>query len=716
MAMMVNNNINTNNNFDAFRSLSFLNQNKIALQKEVQRASATRQDVKDTIDNVSAYTIEESLRIRTRILGQVNQNIQDDTALLKTAQGGGSSIVDSIKEIQKLATNAADESLTDNDRMVIQKDINRLVNQIVGDAQITFNGRNLIDGSATTGNQAIATVLSNNSLLNGTTADTALTALQNSSGVNLGITATDRITASYVKDGTAYTTSFTVGNNTLEDIFVNLNKINGVTTADNGMKSLTDAAFVGGGKGIVTAPEPLTDPETLRPDTPDVARPAEVIAEPAPVAEPEEVAAPLVPSEFAINSEAPSDAEVSSAYDELETAVNALNEIEDLPKSLGEFISSLQSEMLTRQDDGSVKDLSDFTASKTYQSLLDEEKALADENADAINAALADSDYANKVSAFNAANTEYNNKVEQYEFNQIAYNAVQAGAEQIDSEDSRYAEAVINYSAQEARAYVQYREQQAAYDQYLTDKAAYDKYVSDKAQWDKYDTDYAKYAAYRKEYDEELYPQYQKDLAYYNMMSASAIKNDGNNGLSLTAQTPGLEGQISGISINVTDTSGRARALANAALNNFETTTFAEDERENNSFNFQIGETVGQTMNFGFKDMRAEAFGLKGTNGNIIDVTTQENANAALSTIKNALSKATEQLQTIGDTEKKLGYIADSLAIEIGNIQEPDSLIRNAGMARTLTVQTIDIFHRDRMQSMFAMANQHASSVLALLR
>ena len=186
--------------------------------------------------------------------------------------------------------------------------------------------------------------------------------------------------------------------------------------------------------------------------------------------------------------------------------------------------------------------------------------------------------------------------------------------------------------------------------------------------------------------------------------------------MSLTAQKPGLEGQISGVSINVTDSSGNAKLTANAALNNFKTTTFADDEREDKSMNFQIGETVGQTMNFGFNDMRAEAFGLKGTNGNIISISTKEDADAALSTINNALSKATEQMQMIGSSEKRLGYIADSLAIEISNIQEPDSLIRNAGMAKSLTVQTIDIFHRDRMQSMFAMANQHASSVLALLR
>ena len=259
---------------DALGSMSILNQNRIAAQREAQRASKTTQTDDDAINNVSAYTIEESLRIRTQVLDQANKNIQDDTALLKTAQGSGNSIVDSIKEIQRLATTATDEALTDVDRRVIQRDINRLVNQISTDSQITFNGRKLIDGSATTSNPSTATILSNNALYSGTTASTALTALQNSNGGSLGIEATDRITASYVQGGNIYTTSFTVGNNKLEDIFINLNKINGV--------SLRDSAFVGGASNILTKP----------------------VEPPAPIAptEPEEVPQPVIPREFVPDS------------------------------------------------------------------------------------------------------------------------------------------------------------------------------------------------------------------------------------------------------------------------------------------------------------------------------------------------------------------------------------------------------------------------------
>lgn len=639
MAMIgsINNSTGTNsNNFDSIRSLSLLNQHRTASQREVQRTSANL-NINNAIANVAAYSIEESLRIRTRTLGQANENIQNDTALLKTAQGSGSSIVDSIKEIQQLATTATDESLTDDDRLVIQRDINRLVNQISADSQITFNGRKLIDGSSTSGSQAIATVLSNDSLSRATTASTMLTDLQNGNGVNLGINASDRVTASYVKDGNAYTTSFTVGTNTLEDVFVNLNKINGF---DN-------AAFIGGGRGILVEPtapiEPTApdNPSKFKPTAPNVERPGE------------EAPKLFVPSEY-----------VSASEPVAPTAPTAVK-----------------------------PDIANYGTDKEYDAAWE--------------------NYDNEMAAYDAAKA-------QYDLKKAAYDAVQAGAEVIqnptDETDPQheakleaYRKAVSEFSTQLAKDYVQYHE--------------------DKKVWNEYDKKYDEYKAYEEKYNQELkpkyledmeqyrkdYAQYQVDLADYRLMTADIVQSD-SDGLHVTARRPGLEGQISGVSINVADGSGNVKFTANAALNNFKTTTFAEDAKEDNSIFFQIGDTVGQAINFGFNDMRAEAFGLKGANGNIISVSTKEDADAALSTINNALGRATDYLQTIGSSERSLGYIADTLANEISNIQEPDLMIRNMDRARQLTFYAMDQFRMNTQQSMFAIANQHSSAVLGLLR
>ena len=334
--------------------------------------------------------------------------------------------------------------------------------------------------------------------------------------------------------------------------------------------------------------------------------------------------------------------------------------------------------------------------------------------------------YANQKDNYDSARIDFNTKYREFAdyvanapdfsvayenytaYLETATNSVYAERKGIVNAYNEYVRENGNYSTAE--------DYQAAYEKYSAYVEAYpalvDQYEREKNEFDNLN---AEYQNYKNDYEKNFLPQYREDLANYNIMAVDIVQPD-SNGLSVAARKTGLAEQISGVSINVTDASGNTKSFATAALNNFRTTTFAEDVREDNSVNFQIGETIDQTINFGFNDMRAEAFGLKGANGKIISIATKEDADAALATIDNALNKATAQLQNIGSSEKRLGYIADTLANEISNIQEPDLLIRNAGMAKTLTVYALDFFQRDRMQSMFAVANQHSSAVFALLR
>lgn len=709
---------------DALGSMSILNQNRIAAQRETQRASKTTQTDDDAINNVSAYTIEESLRIRTQVLGQANKNIQDDTALLKTAQGSGNSIVDSIKEIQRLATTATDEALTDVDRRVIQRDINRLVNQISADSQITFNGRKLIDGSATTSNPSTATILSNNALYSGTTASTALTALQNSNGGSLGIEATDRITASYVQGGNIYTTSFTVGNNKLEDIFINLNKINGV--------SLRDSAFVGGASNILT--KPVEPPAPIAPVAPIA--PAAPTAPIAPT-KTKEVPQPVIPREFVPDSAPALESfETADEYHAAEAIYGAVQAgtatiiEEDVENYASKSFEERTAEITAYNQYLNEMDIYN-SAQANYEAAYAKYETYLENNPDAAEAdSPTNADYNRYVNqkdsydsaraAFNTAYAEFANYVANAPDHSAAYENYAAyldtAPNSVDMERKGIVNAYNEYLRQNGN-YSTAEDYQAAYEKYSAYVEAYPDLVEQyERESSEYERLYSEYETYKNDYEKNFLPQYQKDLADYNVMAADIVKPDGSNGLSVEARKPGLTEQISGVSINVADASGNTKSAATSVLNNFRTTTFAEDAREDNSVFFQIGETIDQTINFGFNDMRAEAFGLKGTDGNIISISTKEDADAALSTINNALNKATEQLQTIGSSEKRLGYIADSLAIEINNIQEPDSMIRNANMAKTLTVYALDFFQRDRMQSMFAIANQHSSAVLGLLR
>lgn len=93
------------------------------------------------------------------------------------------------------------------------------IDQIYDNANVTFNGKYLVDGSKSTASKATYTALTNQSLATDTTADTKLTALKSRSGDGLEFALTDKLTVSYVQAGKTYSTTFEVGDKTLQDVF-----------------------------------------------------------------------------------------------------------------------------------------------------------------------------------------------------------------------------------------------------------------------------------------------------------------------------------------------------------------------------------------------------------------------------------------------------------------------------------------------------------------
>lgn len=138
---------------------------------------------------------------------------------MKVAEGAVSSTVEILKTLKEKAVNAANDSNTDSDRQTIQKELDQSIDQINDNANVTFNGKHLVDGSKNTIGNATYTALSNQSLKVGTDADTKLTDLCARSGDSLEINETDKVTVSYVQGGKTYSTTFQVGDKTLQDIF-----------------------------------------------------------------------------------------------------------------------------------------------------------------------------------------------------------------------------------------------------------------------------------------------------------------------------------------------------------------------------------------------------------------------------------------------------------------------------------------------------------------
>ncbi len=178
----------------------------------------------------------------------------------------------------------------------------------------------------------------------------------------------------------------------------------------------------------------------------------------------------------------------------------------------------------------------------------------------------------------------------------------------------------------------------------------------------------------------------------------------------------GVDKQISGLTVSVTDKSGNINKSANAVLDNFEESIRAENGSPDNAVVLQIGTKANQAIKVGFSDMRAFALGLKAKDGSTLNISTQKFANAAINVLDSALQKCLNQATTIGSVESRLDYTSANLVTASENTQSSESTIRDADMAAEMTAYTKNNVLLQAAQSMLAQANQNSSSVLSLLQ
>ena len=210
------------NNISALNTLNTMNRNNNALSKSLEKVSSGMK-INSAADDASGYAISEKMRVQIRSLDQANQNAQNGNKLLKTAEGAVSSTLDILKTLKEKVVNAANDTNTTADRQIIQDELNQAIDQINDNANVTFNGKTLVDGSM---NKAIKTAttaaFTNQSLSTGTAVASTLTSLQDRNGNTLDIKSTDKIKVSFVQNGRTFTTEYSAGTSTLSEIFKNV--------------------------------------------------------------------------------------------------------------------------------------------------------------------------------------------------------------------------------------------------------------------------------------------------------------------------------------------------------------------------------------------------------------------------------------------------------------------------------------------------------------
>ncbi|MBP2630535.1 MAG: flagellin domain protein [Firmicutes bacterium] len=203
--------------------------------------------------------------------------------------------------------------------------------------------------------------------------------------------------------------------------------------------------------------------------------------------------------------------------------------------------------------------------------------------------------------------------------------------------------------------------------------------------------------------------------------SNSISTADKQNVVTLSAKTAGVTSSISGFSIGVTDSSGNEKKSVDTKLDAFnEKITAADTIAVDSALSLQVGTKSNQTIKVSLSDMSAKALGLQGQDsatGDVnLDVSTKENANAAINTLDAALQRALSEQTKIGAAQSRLDYTSQNLTTSSENVTDAQSTIADADMAKEMTEYSKNSVLQQAAQSMLAQANQSGSGVLSLLK
>ena len=129
-----------------------------------------------------------------------------------------------------------------------------------------------------------------------------------------------------------------------------------------------------------------------------------------------------------------------------------------------------------------------------------------------------------------------------------------------------------------------------------------------------------------------------------------------------------------------------------------------------NSSKLQIGANQGQNMTFSIGDMSAKALDI-----DKLDMSTSDGAQAAIGKLDNALSKVSAERSKLGAFSNRLQYTMNNLENASTNLSDAESRIRDLDMANEMITFTSSQIMQQAGTAMLAQANAMGQSVLSLL-
>jgi flagellin len=246
--------VRINSNIEAFTAQRNLGITALAFGKSVEKLSSGLR-INRAADDAAGLSISEKLRAQVNGLNQASRNAQDGISMIQTAEGALNEVHSMLQRIRELAVQAANDTLSSNDRASINTELQQLNTEINGISTRTkFNGKSLLTGALATSVDSTSELAVGSVLTSGTNASISVTAIDVSgalstsgsnrtysftaSGASLTITDMDdttrnqTLTLSATNAGTSQVINFT-------QLGVKIT----VTNSDTGNKSAAELAW-----------------------------------------------------------------------------------------------------------------------------------------------------------------------------------------------------------------------------------------------------------------------------------------------------------------------------------------------------------------------------------------------------------------------------------------------------------------------------------------
>lgn len=138
-----------NSNVSALGTRANLQSANNSLAGSIKRLS-TGLRINQASDDASGLAISEKMRTQIRGLDKANENAQNGISMLQTAEGALNEDHSILQRMRELSVQASNGTLTSNDRIEVQKEVDALKDEIDGISTRTeFNTKKLLTGDAT---------------------------------------------------------------------------------------------------------------------------------------------------------------------------------------------------------------------------------------------------------------------------------------------------------------------------------------------------------------------------------------------------------------------------------------------------------------------------------------------------------------------------------------------------------------------------------------